>query len=245
MKQFIATAVAATTALTMPALGQSTITQWDFNGASSSTVPGGTSSPTASTGTGTASLVGGTTASFASGAASGGSSDPVSTSPPNFAWNTTTYPAQSAGSGTAGAQFAVSTAGYENISIRWDMRFSNTANRFVQLLYSIDGTSFSSAGLANDGIFENVSGGDVWSNGISFDLSSVAGISDNAVFSFRVVSIFSPTSGAYVASNPSSTYGGGTMRFDMVTVSGTLIPAPGALALLGIAGISARRRRAS
>ena len=208
-------------------------------------MPGGTSSPTASTGTGSASLIGGTTATFASGAASGGSSDPVSTSPPNFAWNTTTYPAQSVGSGTAGAQFAVSTAGHENISIRWDLRFSNTSNRFVQLLYSIDGTNFSSVGLANDGVFENVSGGDAWSNGISFDLSSIAGISDNSAFSFRIVSVFSPTSGAYVASSPGSTYAGGTMRFDMVTVSGSVIPAPGAIALLGLAGISARRRRAN
>ena len=244
MKLFIASAVSAAV-VTLPALGQSTITQWNFNGASSTTIPGGTSAPTASTGTGTASLIGGATATFASGAASGGSSDPVTTSPPNFAWNTSTYPAQSVGSGTAGAQFAVSTAGHENISIRWDMRFSNTSNRFIQLLYSIDGTSFSSAGLANNGVFENVSGGDVWSNGISFDLSSIAGISDNAAFSFRIVSIFSPTSGAYVASNPSQTYAGGTMRFDMVTVSGSVIPAPGAVALLALAGVVGRRRRAN
>ncbi|MFM8641681.1 MAG: PEP-CTERM sorting domain-containing protein [Phycisphaerales bacterium] len=231
-------------AIAAPAFAQTAITQWNFNGPSATTVPGGTAAPTTSTGSGVASLIGGVTASFASGAASGGSSDPVTTAPPNYAWGLTSFPAQSTGSGSAGAQFAVSTAGYENISIRWDTRFSNTSNRFLQLLYSIDGTTFGSTGLANDGIFENVSGGDTWSNGISFSLSSIAGASDNASFVFRIVSVFSPTTGAYVASTSTSTYAAtGTMRFDMVTVSGTLIPAPGAVALLGVAGLAAGRRR--
>ena len=239
MRRSLAVAIAA------PAFAQTAITQWNFNGTSTTTVPGGTAAPTASTGSGVASLIGGATATFSSGAASGGSSDPVTTAPPNYAWNLTNFPAQSAGSGTAGAQFAVSTAGYENITIRWDTRFSNTSNRFLQLLYSIDGSTFGSTGLENGGVFENTSGGDVWSNGISFSLSSIAGASDNASFVFRIVSVFSPTTGAYVASNsPTSTYAAtGTMRFDMVTVSGTLIPAPGAVALLGVAGLAAGRRR--
>lgn len=231
-------------AIAAPAFAQTAITQWNFNGTSATTVPGGTAAPTASTGSGIASLIGGVTATFASGAASGGSSDPVTTAPPNYAWNLTNFPAQSAGSGSAGAQFAVSTAGYENITIRWDTRFSNSSNRFLQLLYSIDGTTFGSAGLANDGIFENVAGGDAWSNGISFSLSAISAASNNASFAFRVVSVFSPTSGAYVSSNSTVAYATtGTMRFDMVTVSGTLIPAPGAVALLGVAGLAAGRRR--
>jgi len=39
------------------------------------------------------------------------------------------------------------------------------------------------------------------------------------------------------------TGGAGNYRFDMVTVSGTLIPAPAAAALLGLAGLMAGRRR--
>ncbi|MFM8872906.1 MAG: endonuclease, partial [Phycisphaerales bacterium] len=193
-------------AIAAPAFAQTAITQWNFNGASTTTVPGGTAAPTTSTGSGIASLIGGVTATFNSGVASGGSSDPVTTAPPNYAWNLTNFPVQSAGSGSAGAQFAVSTAGYENITIRWDTRFSNSSNRFLQLLYSIDGTTFGSAGLANGGIFENISGGDAWSNGISFSLSGIAAASNNASFAFQIVSVFSPTSGAYVSSNPTVSY---------------------------------------
>lgn len=82
------------------------VTQWDFNGPSTGEVPGGPTNPTPSIGSGTASLLG-VTATFASGVASGGSSDPVNTAPPNYAWNTTGYAAQGAESGERGVQFAV------------------------------------------------------------------------------------------------------------------------------------------
>jgi hypothetical protein len=36
---------------------------------------------------------------------------------------------------------------------------------------------------------------------------------------------------------------GGTARMDNVQVQGTLLPAPGAAALVGLAGLMARRRR--
>jgi MYXO-CTERM domain-containing protein len=36
---------------------------------------------------------------------------------------------------------------------------------------------------------------------------------------------------------------GGTARIDNVFVNGTLVPAPGAAALIGLAGLVARRRR--
>ncbi len=45
--------------------------------------------------------------------------------------------------------------------------------------------------------------------------------------------------------NSSSVYQpGGTSRIDNILVSGTLVPAPGAAALVGLAGLMARRRRA-
>jgi len=40
---------------------QTTLTQWNFNGSSGTTVPGGTESPTPSVGAGTAALIGGVT----------------------------------------------------------------------------------------------------------------------------------------------------------------------------------------
>lgn len=242
MKHLIAGGLAAIVAATA---GADVVTQWNFNGSSTSTVPGGVSSPTASTGSGSASLVGGTVGSFASGTANGGSSDPVNTSPPNYAWGTTTYAAPGTGSGTRGVQFNVSTLGFDSVTVSWDQRHSNTSSRFLQFQYSLDGINFTSAGLGsqNDGIFQGTSG-DTWFNGRSIDLSSIAGASNNASFAFRIVAIFDPAGSGYVASNGTSTYAAtGTWRFDMVTLNGNLVPAPGVLALLATAGILGGNRR--
>src|SRR5262245_56540208 len=124
-------AVVANLALTASTPAQvSTITQWDFNGAAA-----GTTAP--STGLGVASAVG-TTASFASGDASGGSSDPAVGSPPDFGWGLTGFPAQGTANETAGVQFLASTSGFTDINVRWDQRHSNTASRFVALYYTLD-----------------------------------------------------------------------------------------------------------
>lgn len=221
------------------------ITQWNFNGASATTVPGGENSPTPSTGTGTASLVGGVTAaaSFGSGTANGGSSDPVTTTPANYGWQTTNYPAASVGDKTAGTQFLVSTAGYEDITINYDLRHSNTSSRYEQLQYTVDGTTWIDL-LTSDG-----NAGDTWFNARLGDLTGVAAADNNAAFGVRVVSTFGPGSGAYVASSSTGTYAtGGTWRFDMVTISGTAVPEPsaviiGGLGLIGLVGLARRSRR--
>jgi hypothetical protein len=217
-----------------------TIAQWNFD--SNSIVP--------SAGSGTASLIGGTTATFTAGNGAGSG------------WNTTSYPAQSTASGTAGVQFAVSTLGQSNIAISFDHRASGTASRFASIEYTTDGTSWI--------VFGNNSGGLSPSEAFysfSYDLSAIAAVNNNANFAFRVVSIFSPLSfdqnstladfaanSAYMraSSESSFTAGGaigtgnygttGTWRFDNVTVRA--IPEPSA-ALLGAFGLfaSLRRRR--
>jgi hypothetical protein len=194
------------------------ITRWDFNFGGDNNTATGTTDP--AIGTGTASLVGGVTAVFASGDASGGSSDPNVGD--DSAWNLTTWAPQGTQSGLRGAQFAVSTVGYENIIVTWDNRHSNTCSRYVQFQYSTDGMNFTSAGLLGDGLFM-ATAGDTWFNLRSVDLSSIAGVANNPNFAFRVVTVFDPSLGnAYSASNPSSTYGtAGTLRFDMVTIEGT------------------------
>lgn len=272
MKRLFLMAVAAM--LAVPAYSAAdTITQWTFNGADASSVPGGTASPTPATGTGVASLIGGTTASFASGIASGGSSDPVNSSPPNFGWNVTTWPAATANNETAGVQFTASTAGYENISVSWDQRHSNSASRFFAFYYTTDGTNWtrlsvgpsnatpgvtpvggnpaSTPGLfGNNGTFSAFDGtvtgaGDDWFNGRSVDLSSITGVNDNPNFGFRIVSSFDDGSN-YVSSSANAYATTGTSRFDMVTISGTVaIPEPSAAAagLLALSGLIFRRRR--
>ncbi len=206
---------------------QTVITQWNFNGTSTSTVPGGTTAPTPATGTGTAALIGGATASYASGVSNGGSSDPVTTSPPNYGWGTTTYPAVGAANKTAGTQYNVSTAGKQNIIIRYDLRHSNTSSRYEQFQYSTNGSTFVDFGAPFDG-----NAGDTWFNQRTIDLSSVTAVNNNPNFAFRIVSVFAPSTSAYAPSNSGSSYAGsGTWRFDMVTVSGTDIAATPSVSL--------------
>jgi len=227
----IATALLAATA------NADIITQWTFNNGDGST---GTGTTATAIGLGTASLVGGATATFASGNSGTGSSDPEVAD--DSGWNLSTWAAQGTDSGTRGARFDVSTAGFQNIIVTWDNRHSNTSSRYVRFEYTLDGSTFSSAGLANSGVFEG-NLGDTWFNNRSVDLSSIAGVANNANFGFRVVSIFAPGSSAYATSNPASSYGTtGTLRFDMVTING-IIPSPASAALMGLGLLAIGRRR--
>jgi hypothetical protein len=204
---------------------QTTITQWTFEG--DVTIP--------STGSGTASLIGGTTETFSTGW--DGSTFT------GRGWNTSTYPAQSTASGTAGVQYLVSTVGFEDISFTFDHRSSGTASRYAQFEYTTDGSSWN--------IIQNNNGGlsphDAFYN-FSIDLSSCTACDNNANFGIRIVSIFSPcefvqnaSSGnvaantAYMRSNseaqctPHSTINtgdystAGTWRFDNVIFQGTAL----------------------
>lgn len=201
------------------------IAQWDFN--AQSLAP--------SLGMGVLSTTGGTSGGTFSQAA--GSSDPLQ---PGFGWQTSGYPAQGQASGTAGIEIVVNTLDYEDIVVHWDQRASNTASRWTQLLCSTDG------GLTFGGLdlFE-ATAGSAWFNNQTVDLSAIAGASHNASLVLRIVSVFAPGTSAYAAADASSTYGGGTWRFDMITVEGTstAVPAPGAMALLAMSGLAGARRR--
>lgn len=251
-------AAAAAMALVAGTASADIVTQWNFNGTSATTVAGGNSAPTPALGSGTASLIGGTTGSFSSGVANGGSTDPVTTSPANFGWQTTGYPAASAANESAGIQFLVSTVGFEDIIISWDQRHSNTASRFWAFLYTTDGgtnwnrlsldatnASFGTTAGAAFGAAGTLAGpaGDTWFNNRSVNLSSLLAADNNASFGFRIVSSFDGGA-SYTASSSTGTYAGtGTSRFDMVTISGTQVPTPGAASLLALGGLVAARRR--
>ncbi len=216
------------------------ITQWNFN----STVPDaavGTGVTTPSTGAGT-SLALGTTASFASGDANGGSSD--LTTGDDSGWGITGFPGTGAGDLAEGVQFAVDTTGYTTIILNFDLRHSNTSSRYEAVRYTLDGSTWITAA------FFTGAAGDTWFNNRTVDFSSISGAGNNPNFGIQIVSAFETTaigSGAadFVASNTGSTYAGtGTWRFDMVTVSGTSVPEPtvGLLGAIGILGLLRRRR---
>lgn len=213
----IATCIALSTAAFAHA---AVVTQWNFEA----------QNLTPSTGTGTASLVGGTTSTFATGFGGTGT----------FALNTTNYAAQGSENKQRGVQFLAATTGYENITITWNERHSNTSANTVSVQVTTDGTTWSEVQLFT--FTPAATGtGDTWYSR-SVTLSSA--VANNAAFGFRVLAAFDPTTGTYLASRSTSTYGtSSTLRFDDVTISGDLIPAPGAVALLGVAGLIGSRRR--
>jgi endonuclease/exonuclease/phosphatase family metal-dependent hydrolase len=204
----------------------SVIAQWNFNSvppdASTTT---GTVAP--SVGNGTASLFGGTTATFATGDTT---LDPAG-STDNSGWNTAAYPAQGTGNKTRGAQFNVSTLGRQSIVITWTHRISSSASKYARLQYTTNGTDFldfpTPITMTADSVYERKTN----------VLSAIPAVNHNANFAFRIVSEFESTAIANANANyvtpTGTTYGtAGTHRFDMVTVWGSdlIISNPPAIA---------------
>jgi hypothetical protein len=130
----------------------------------------------------------------------------------------------------------LSTLGYTDVSISFDQTRSSTGPSAFILFMSVDGgsnwTTLLSYTVLQNGLAPNAS----WSTGgtrqSAYTISSAAAAAAN-----QADVIFRLTCDAA----PSST--GGTNRIDNVFIEGTVIPAPGALALLGLAGLAGRRRR--
>lgn len=205
-----------------------TVAQWSFNA--------GTTNPAINVNAASFSALGVST-SFVSQA---GSSDLNA----GQALNTTNYPAQGTGDLTEGVQFMIDTTGYDSLVFSFDQRNSGTASAWTALRYTLDGSSWTTA--TNLQMTVN----SVFVNGISFDFSGIAGAADNASFGLQLLTTFAPGTSSYVGTGGS--YGtGGTIRYDMVTLSGSVIPAvpePESYALmlagLGAIGALARRRKA-
>lgn len=211
---------------------QTIITQWNFNGASDTTVPGGAISPTASIGSGTAILIGGTTAVFAAGFTSStglGSSDPIKTAPPNFGWALTNFPTPGTESKKRGAQFNVSTVGYKGIVFTYDHRHSESSSNTYMVQYTTDRTAVSPIWIDAQ-LFtfppglKGTTGGDTWRNLRTVDVSAITSLDNNPNVAFRVVSAFDPSKGDFNSSSQSPIVylPTGTARLDMVTITGTV-----------------------
>jgi hypothetical protein len=129
------------------------------------------------------------------------------------------------------------TTGYTNISFSWDQCRSSTGPSSFRLIMSTDGTNWTN--LLDYTVLQSGGGGapGTWSTTTYLSAYTTtqaisSGAADNqSMVIFRLVNL-----SATGATN-------GTNRIDNVTISGTAAPAPGALALLGVAGLAARRRR--
>ncbi len=241
------------------------ITGWNFN----SVIPDATlttGTTAASVGSGTASLIGGTSATFATGAGTIGGTD-------NSGWNVTTWAAQGTGSGTRGVQFTGSTAGFTNITLDMDLRMSGTVSRFFQLQATSDGSTYSdvsggvatgptvlnnnaSATMSSSGLIQiqAASVSQQFAEGFRYTFATNSLLENNANFGFRLLAVFDPVNGSnYVSSFAGTTAAystGGTFRLDNISINGTTaVPEPTSIALLSVAGVaglaaSYRRRKA-
>ncbi|MEI8040592.1 MAG: hypothetical protein WCL11_04230 [Verrucomicrobiota bacterium] len=210
----VTSAPAYLTLLATPAIQ---VARWDFNATNSLA----TNAPITSIGTGTATVVNGTKGLFNAGT----SSDPAGTpGSGNSGWTTTTYGSSSAPNKQAGAQFNVSTLGYQDILLAWEQRHSDAASKYTRLQYStdgsnfVDGNAFTMLATNNSFVF------------YTSDLSAILGVNNNANFAFRIVSEWEATA---IGNNNSNYVGtvssydtGGTIRFDLMSVYGNPLGAP-------------------
>jgi len=142
-------------------------------------------------------------------------------------------------------QASFSGTGYTGLSFAWDFTRSTTGPATWTVIMSVDGGTTWSTLLATYTPIVNSAtptGAGTWNTSTynaAYTSSIALGASaDNASsIIVRVQALVDPV-------NSTGTYqAGGTARIDNVFVNGTAVPAPGAVALLGVAGLAARRRR--
>lgn len=181
--------------------------QWNFDASVS----------TPNIGAGTLTLIGGAIENIQTG--TGACNCPYVAGNPSTGKSLTikTFPVAGTASGTAGFQFAVSTAGQSSISVSFDNRGSATSSRFQQYQYTTDGTTWIVLG-DNAGALTN----NFPTSPVSFVMPAACDNKPN--FAFRIVSIFNPATNdyqpvGYAATPPSNYAAAGAWRVDNFNVS--------------------------
>ena len=135
-------------------------------------------------------------------------------------------------------QVSFSAAGFSSLSLSWDQARSSTGPSAFKVAVSVDGgTSFTD--MVSYTVLQSGGGGApaTWSsttsNAIYTNNLNLGAGADNAA---SVVIRFINASTVASASS-------GSNRIDNILINGTAVPSPGAAALVGLAGLAARRRR--
>ncbi len=215
-----------------------TITAWNFD----NVVTGTSASPAASTGFGSAAVLG-----------FGGSSSPTVVSAPSGsstgaanAWSvgntggSTVGWTTSAAIGTQGAKFAASTLGYYQIQLSFDIYAPTNAEAALQVQFTTDGSywqnaSITSAGtsgvLATNTITTNSlvvgsyviltnNGTAAWDNQVTVNLTGISGVDNDPNFAIRIVNAATGTNCLDTTGASYNNASGGDWTFDNVVVTG-------------------------
>ena len=162
------------------------VAQWTFNDdPSDGNAATGTYDP--AIGSGSASAVGAVSTSNFN--AAGNSSDPLGSDPNNSGWRMVGFPAATSDNKTAGAQFAVDTTGYQDITMAWDQVNINSGSKYWRIQYSTDNGG---TWIDKDVITQTVAS--TWVNPIAtVSFAGVPEANKNPNFMVRLVSEFQST----------------------------------------------------
>ena len=169
----------------------------------------------------------------------------------NRALEVLNFDADASRSGYDGISFATDTNDFQDLSVSFLQLNGARSSAWAQFQYSIDGgVTFITTGLDDDGKYRVAASKSFTL--VSFDLSGITEANNNADFQFRVMAIHAPDMDQFVATSGkryAATGTTATWKFDEVTVNGStlapasVVPAPGAFALLIAAGTIATGSR--
>lgn len=193
------------------------LTHYGFNDSSTTATSGSGSAINA---VGTTSFFGGTTLGM-----------PGSNSPPGSPSGQSGMNAIAVvGTGGGSLTFSVSTMNYANIVFSFATQRTATGGANAVVQYSLNGTTFNNLGTIIPGASSpGFAGSSINTSDYFFSFSNAA-LDNKATVYFRI-----NVAGASSAS--------GNHRYDNLVVQGDLVPAPGSIALVGLAGLIAGRRR--
>jgi len=194
------------------------ITQWNFEGSTTPTDQNNSSmSPivSASTGTGEASGVHVSPATDWSTPPGNGSDNSFSSNN----WAVGDY-----------YQFSTSTSGFEDITLSWAQTSSGTGPGQFTLAYQVNGGGFTDSHDYTVLPLSWSSGAAVSDSNFNVDLSAITALVNAPTVNFRLIARTT------VSANGEIVAATGTSRVDNFTMSGTAVPEPSSLALLGVVG---------